>query len=247
MRKRNKRIIGMIFLFVIVAAGFALRHVKPIRQGFFTEPVQQEDKAAMQDTLYDLLQNNPELADFVAGFAQADGSVTGGISKEEKEEDSPLFLQWDARWGYAPYGESCIGISGCAPTCLSMVIFSLTRDEAATPDKLADYSMEHGYYASGIGTQWSFLKDAAKEYGVVSSETSLDDTIMKRELDNGHPIIASVRKGDFTTQGHFIVIYGYDQEGFLIHDPNSRNRSAQKWTFEVLEPQIKNLWSYSID
>ena len=48
-------------------------------------------------------------------------------------------------------------------------------------------------------------------------------------------------------EGHFIVIYGYDEEGFLVHDPNSRLRSEEEWTFQTLYPQIKNLWAYSME
>ena len=45
----------------------------------------------------------------------------------------PLFLQWDPRWGYTEYGEdSFLGLSGCGPTCLSMVLYYLTGDKSLT-------------------------------------------------------------------------------------------------------------------
>ena len=251
-KKRNlfqriwKKII-IVILGVCAAAGLMACYPEMKHSEIFAVPVQQETKEAIQTRLEELLENNPELQDFVDGYANSDGSVTGGIDEEEKEEDSPLFLQWDERWGYASYGDSCIGISGCAPTCLSMVIFSLTRDETATPDALADYAMRHNYYVQGKGTQWSFLTDAGSRYSVQGTEISLDENTMKTELDEGHPIIASMRPGDFTTEGHFIVIYGYNEEGFLVHDPNSRLRSEEEWTFKTLYPQIKNLWAYSLE
>lgn len=251
-KKRNlfqriwKKII-IVMLGACAAAGLMACYPEMKHSEIFAVPVQQETKEAIQTRLEELLENNPELQDFVDGYANSDGSVTGGIDEEEKEEDSPLFLQWDERWGYASYGDSCIGISGCAPTCLSMVIFSLTRDETATPDALADYAMRHNYYVQGKGTQWSFLTDAGSRYSVQGTEISLDENTMKTELDEGHPIIASMRPGDFTTEGHFIVIYGYDEEGFLVHDPNSRLRSEEEWTFKTLYPQIKNLWAYSLE
>ena len=241
-----KKII-IVILETCAAAGLMACYPEMKHSEIFAVPVQQETKEAIQTRLEELLENNPELQDFVDGYANSDGSVTGGIDEEEKEEDSPLFLQWDERWGYAPYGDSCIGISGCAPTCLSMVIFSLTRDETATPDALADYAMRHNYYVQGKGTLWSFLTDAGSKYSVQGTELSLDENTMKAELDEGHPIIASMRPGDFTTEGHFIVIYSYDEEGFLVHDPNSRLRSEEEWTFKTLYPQIKNLWAYSME
>ncbi|MCM1134928.1 MAG: C39 family peptidase [Clostridium sp.] len=188
---------------------------------------------------------NQEMTEFVKGYLTSDGTVTGGINAEEAKQAFPLFLQWDKRWGYSPYGKSSISISGCGPTCLSMVIFSLTRNEKATPDALARLSMDNGYYMEGEGTLWSFMTDGAAEYGINARELGLDEAAMKQSLDMGRPIICAMRPGDFTTTGHFIVIYDYDENGFMINDPNSRQRSNRQWDFDSLFYQIKNLWAYS--
>ena len=67
---------------------------------------------------------------------------------------------------------------------------------------------------------------------------------MKQELKNGHPLICAMRAGDFTAGGHFIVIRGYEKDGFIVNDPNSRVRSQKRWTYEELSGQIKNMWYY---
>ena len=68
------------------------------------------------------LANNPEMLDFVSGYLeQTSVSSNASLTKKEKKETYPLLIQWDSRWGYIPYGSSNIGISGCGPTCLSMV------------------------------------------------------------------------------------------------------------------------------
>ncbi len=51
-----------------------------------------------------------------------------------------------------------------------------------------------------------------------------------------------MRPGDFTTTGHFILLWGYDENGFFVNDPNRRSTSEKIWDFETLQPQIKNLW-----
>lgn len=203
------------------------------------------DKDIYPEKLLAALANNQELVEFVKGYPDADGTVKDGLRKDEEEQEFPLFLQWDQRWGYVPYGGSCIGIAGCGPTCLSMVIFSLTRDSSATPDALAAYSMNHGFYTEGVGTDWLFMTDAAAQYGIHATELGLDEAVMKQYLDQGHPIICALRPGDFTTTGHFIMLYGYDEKGFMVNDPNSRERSNRRWDFETLHYQIKNLWGYS--
>ncbi len=188
---------------------------------------------------------NPEMTEFVKGYLSSDGSVTGGFTETEITQNFPLFLQWDTRWGYVPYGGMNIGMSGCGPTCLSMVIFALTGDPSATPDALAAYSMKNGYYMKGTGTAWALMTDAPYSYGLRAAELGLDEAEMKYCLDRGFPIICSMRPGDFTLTGHFIVIYGYDDTGFFVNDPNSMERSGRRWDFETLHGQIKNLWYYS--
>ena len=196
------------------------------------------------ETYLAALANNPEMLDYVKGYLDSHGVLDAKLTKSEKKEDYPLFIQWDKRWGYASYGTSSIGISGCGPTCLSMVIYGLTENELATPDKVARYSEEQGYYIEGTGTSWEVMTDGAAAFGVTGSELSLDESSMKQALDAGHPIICAMRAGDFTAAGHFIMIYGYDKKGFIINDPNSRTRSEKRWTYEELNGQIKNLWSY---
>lgn len=202
------------------------------------------NRAAYPEEMLKALAQNPELTDFVKGYLKSDGSVTGGITEEEQQAAHPLLLQWDSRWGYYSYGESNIGMAGCGPTCLSMVILALTGNGEATPDKLADYSMEEGHYVPGAGTAWSLMTDAPADWGLEGKELGLDETAMKEHLSRGNMIICAMRPGDFTTTGHFIVIYGYNENGFLVNDPNSRERSGQVWAFSKLSPQIRNLWTF---
>ena len=75
------------------------------------------ERAKYPEELLAALAANQEMTDFVKGYLTSDGTVTGGISGEEKGQNFPLFLQWDKRWGYSPYGRSSISISGCGPAC----------------------------------------------------------------------------------------------------------------------------------
>ncbi len=204
------------------------------------------ERAKYPEELLAALAANQEMTDFVKGYLTSDGTVTGGISGEEKGQSFPLFLQWDKRWGYSPYGRSSISISGCGPTCLSMVIFSLTRDEKATPDALARFGMDNGYYMEGQGTLWSYMTEGAAHYGINARELGLDEEAMKQYLDRGCPIVCAMRPGDFTTTGHFIMIYDYDENGFMVNDPNSIARSSRQWDFETIRYQINNLWGFSM-
>ena len=67
-----------------------------------------------------------------------------------------------------------------------------------------------------------------------------------RELEQGHPIICSMRKGTFTAQGHFIVLAGVKDGKILVRDPNSRAKSEMLWDFSEIRSQIRNLWRYVV-
>ena len=197
------------------------------------------------DDMLKALANNPEMADFVKNSLEKEAKATGaGISVLEKGQEYPLFLQWDPRWGYAEYGENNIGLSGCGPTCVSMAMYYLLGDESLTPDKVAEYSMRNGYYVYGTGTAWALLEEMPKEYGIQVTQPSKTEQNMKSELDAGGIIVCSMKAGDFTDGGHFVVIYGYDEEGFLINDSNCVARSRQKWPYSALKKQLKNIWVY---
>lgn len=199
------------------------------------------------DQLLEALANNPELADFAVNYLEKKGTTTGeGLTDSEKAKEFPLFLQWDPRWGYASYGDdSVVGLSGCGPTALSMVLWYLTGNEDLMPDKIAEYSMKNGYYISGTGTAWLLLEDVPRLYGIWVTQPRADAFTMKQALDDGDIIILSMGPGDFTIGGHFIVIYGYTEDGFLVNDPNCVARSRRVWTWEELKDQTKNMWVFS--
>ena len=68
----------------------------------------------------------------------------------------------------------------------------------------------------------------------------------KNSLSKGHPIIASVHPGKFTTVGHIILITAVDNDGnFIINDPNSYTRTLKKWSFDELKTEIVAMWEYS--
>lgn len=194
------------------------------------------------------LANFPEMIPFLVtyeGITEADQNLV--LTEAELEEDCPLFLQWDRRWGAVSYGDSNnIAIAGCGPTSLAMVIAGLTKDKTATPSAVASYAMKNGYYLKGTGTKWDLMTKGAAAYGLHSEQIDISESVMKEYLDAGGLLICSVRKGDFTTGGHFIVIRGYDEDGFLVNDPMSVYRSSRKWTYAQLKKQMKALWALQL-
>lgn len=193
------------------------------------------------------LANNPEMASYVKNYTGQTKKASAGFTDSEINEKYPLFLQWDERWGYVEYGDdSVIGLAGCGPTCLSMILFSLTRDESLTPDVLGKYAMENGYYMFGTGTMWALFEEVPALYGVTSENLDKkDDALVLQALKDGKMLVFSVGPGDFTAYGHFIVVYGIDDNGLLmVNDPNCAYRSTVHWDYKKIKNQIKNVWSF---
>ena len=203
------------------------------------------------ERMLEALTKNEELLDYVLAYPENKDLMENDqpidLKNDWEEGKIPLFLQWDSRWGYHSYGtEGLIGLDGCGPTCLSMVIVGLTLDLQKNPQAIASFSEDNGYLDPAAGTTWALMTTGARQLGIQAEEIRLDESVMKNELSQGHPIICSMRPGDFTTTGHFIVLTGYRDGEFTVNDPNSRSRSSRTWSYSELSYQIKNLWAFSL-
>uniref|UniRef100_UPI0040284ACB C39 family peptidase n=1 Tax=Agathobacter rectalis TaxID=39491 RepID=UPI0040284ACB len=194
--------------------------------------------------LKDIALKNEEALEFVYDYpAEHVKEHTIDLTEEAFMDSVPLFVQWDKRWGYEKYSGNFFAASGCGPTTLSMVVVYLTHNREASPIAVAKYSKEAGYSVDGSGSSWTLISEGCRHYGVKAKAVALDESRMKAELDEGHPIVVNVGPGDFTDTGHFMVITGYDDEGFSINDPNSIEKSGKRWLFRNISSQIRAVWS----
>lgn len=195
------------------------------------------------DKLIELLDKNPDTKEFVLNYPlKKDTRPTINLDEYKNCGAVPLFFQWDERWGYSKYGDEIMGISGCGPTCLSMVCVYLLQDTDYNPRYIADFSEANGYCVPGNGSAWTLISKGGKELGLDVTEIPLDENRIIRNLEVGNPIICIMGPGDFTTTGHFIVMTDYINGKIKVNDPNSKKRSRQLWDYEDIKSQIRNLW-----
>ena len=204
-----------------------------------------ENREAYPEQLIELLQNNEETVDFVLDYPEKKDTAPADTVGDVAQGEIPLLLQWDERWGYAYYADDMIAVNGCGPTAIAMVAAGLTGDNTITPYKVAQFAAENGYYAGDAGTSWSLMTEGARRFGICGEEMGLGESEIFSALENGHPVICSMRPGDFTTTGHFIVLTGVEDGKIRVNDPNSRARSEKLWDYSRLEYQINNLWVYT--
>lgn len=205
----------------------------------------QDTSGTWPESLQALLERHPDALEFVEGYPDHKDDAPAETIGDVVQGQFPLLLQWDARWGYVRYGDDLLAVTGCGPTCLAMAAAGLTGDNAITPAAVAEQAQRDGYWVDGV-TSWGLMTDGCRAWGLVSEELPLTESAVTGALDEGRPIICSVRPGDFTTTGHFILLAGLEEEGLRVNDPNSPQNSGRLWTYDELEPQIRNLWAFSL-
>lgn len=170
------------------------------------------------------------------------------------------YLQTDPRWkkkDYSAKGESTtIGASGCGPTAAAMLIETLTG-KIFTPEDACKWSLQHGYKAVKQGTYYSYFVPQFAYFGIHCYQLSWENTYHKPNssvhdkalalLKQGYYLIALMKKGNWTSSGHFVVVWWADGKVY-INDPAStkatrvegnmntfRNEAAYYWVIDARE------------
>ena len=168
------------------------------------------------------------------------------------------YLQTDSRWAkwpYSNYNENTnIGASGCGPTAMAMVIATWV-DPSVTPVTTCQWSLDHGYKATGNGTYQSYFVPQAAAYGLecyrvntssIQYMSSANAAKYHQEahdaVDEGHLVICLMGKGLWTSSGHFILWYSNDGDDVLINDPASTKAARLRNTFTKLKSEVRYYW-----
>lgn len=169
------------------------------------------------------------------------------------------YLQTDSRWknhNYSTKGEKKnIGGSGCGPTAAAMVIATL-KDKSVTPVTTAEWSMAHGYKALNQGTYYTYFVPQFEFYGISCKRLNNSNLYGRSSSDahnealnalkRGDWVIACMGKGNWTSSGHFILLYGYENGYVYINDPASTKAARVKNTWALFAKQVKYLWTVTV-
>lgn len=193
--------------------------------------------------LIEFLEKYPETESYVMNYPfYKDEQLPIDLTSCLGAEEMPLFLQWDARWGYTQYSGELFAMSGCGPTSLAMVCLHLLQDAKFTPRYVADFSQTNGYYTTGMGSNWTLISEGGEQLGLDVEEMMMTEYTVKEELEAGNPIICVVGPGDFTYTGHFIVLAGVEDGLIRVNDPNSKINSQKLWDYETIAKQVEGIW-----
>jgi len=169
------------------------------------------------------------------------------------------YLQTDPKWknhNYSAKGEKkTIGSSGCGVVAAAMIIATL-KDKNVTPITTAEWSMAHGYKALNQGTYYTYFVPQLAHYDIQckrlnqsnlygqSSSTYHEEAL--NALKNGNWVIACMGKGTWTSSGHFILLYKYENGYIYVNDPASIKADRIKNTWNLFAKQVKYMWIINV-
>lgn len=189
------------------------------------------------DSLVELMEQNPEAKGFVLNYPFRE-EKEADLSEFDSVSGVPLFLQWDERWGYQPWGDDFVGVSGSALMCLAMTGWHLSGgDGKFSPQKVAAFARENGYDSGK-----RVIRDCGSALGLEVTEFGRDERKLSVYLKNGSPVIAQLGGGDGSDGGRCIVITGYALGRVSIRDPGSRINSEKTWDYADFAHQVQRLW-----
>ena len=165
------------------------------------------------------------------------------------------YLQTDPKWGSldysAPGEKTTIAASGCGPTAMAMVL-ATWADPSVTPKTECAWALAHGYKAPHQGTYYGYFEPAGARYGLrvtrlnyaslYGNATSAYHAQVKDALDRGELVIACMGPGNWTSSGHYVLVWKIEGDTIYINDPASTKAARTKGSYSLFKQQVKYYW-----
>lgn len=165
------------------------------------------------------------------------------------------YKQYDSRWASRAYNgpgerDKTIKSSGCGPTCAAMVIATLA-DKAVTPADTCAWSVAHGYKYANQGTAYGYFVPQLAAYGIecrqllssriINQPNHAVHTQVKGYLAQGYWVIALMGPGTWTTGGHYVLVWDWDDK-VRINDPNSIRSAKLNGDPDTFQREVRMYW-----
>lgn len=123
------------------------------------------------------------------------------------------YSQIDPRWKDLPYtaiGDptQTMGSSACGPTCAAMVVSSIKG--TILPPEMSELFLQNGFRSRNNGTYWSAFRWTADVFDFADYQEVYKLDQVCDLLEENYMVVSACGNGLFTTGGHFILIYGYE-------------------------------------
>ncbi len=115
--------------------------------------------------------------------------------------------------------------------------------------------LAHGFKAPRQGTYYGYFPPAAARYGLKCTQlnwknlygnpTSAYHAKAKAALDAGGLVIACMGRGNWTSSGHFVLVWKIEGDTIYINDPASTLARRTRGSYALFKKQVK--YYFTID
>lgn len=146
-----------------------------------------------------------------------------------------------------PYGTSNLKSSGCGPIALTMALNYVSDTSLVKLDDVLKWAEENNMYEINSGTRWSLIRSFPSAVSANSEELYITNAEeLAGLIQEDGVLVTSMRKGQFTENGHFIVITGIKNGKVSVLDPASICRSLKEWDIQTIFDESNNyFWKIS--
>ena len=168
------------------------------------------------------------------------------FTKAKSKSKYPYYSNWDSTWGYLDYSGGQLVTSGCGPVNFAMLVSGMNQDETMTPTTAREFARQNGYEATnGKGTLWSLFTKGVNAFGIKSEMLNVHQPErIKQALEDGKPVIMMVNHPEFTSVGHFILLYDIEGDMVKLQDSNSISNTNKMWNLSELLDETEVAWSF---
>lgn len=131
------------------------------------------------------------------------------------------------------------------------MVIATMKDPAVTPVDTCAWSVKRGYKALNQGTYYSYFRPQLAAYGIECKQLLSGRIInqpnhavhgqVKEYLAQGYYVIALMGPGTWTTGGHFVLLYGWDDK-VRINDPASTKDKRLNGDPATFRNEARNYW-----
>lgn len=153
----------------------------------------------------------------------------------EHKNEVIFYDQNDYKTPFCGINGTTISGYGCGITASAIVTSTLLQDSKYDPLYMNDLAKANntGAFCNRGGTNVSFFKYFADKFGFKYASYNKDQgaNVVEALKTGNSLVIAHMGPGDFTNNGHYIVLSGINEQGFVeVHDPNDRNNKKNRGT-----------------
>lgn len=169
---------------------------------------------------------------------------------------SPIFRQYDSKWGSLKYpkGKYTMSRSGCGCCACTHLIIEKDEYQNWTPKNVRPYMVGQGFATQGNGTLWDGITKTLKHYGYTVKRPNISTSMSAawKELDKGNRAgILLLKKGTrggvtWTSSGHYVAFLGYKvvngKHYFYTKDSGARNNDGWHCYEDTMKGLLPQIW-----